>query len=134
MSMDASYAHERPTLAPTRWADRRAARRLPLELDVAVEGAAQRFTATSADLSSGGLFLATPRLIPVGTQVMLSFTLPNGVDLEILGTVQWRKRDGLGIAFFCLDLEIKDMLIRFCAVREPIYFADDTEPDTQHEG
>jgi uncharacterized protein (TIGR02266 family) len=104
--------------------ERRASVRLPIEVDVDVEGAAQRFRAVSLDLSVGGMFVGTRELIPIGTQVMLSFKLPNGTELQVLGTVQWRKTEngaGLGVAFFCLDPEVRASLERFCAVREPLY-------------
>lgn len=112
--------------------ERRSARRLPIEVDVEVEGAAQRFRAVSLDLSIGGMFVGTHELIPIGAQVMLSFKLPNGSELEVLGTVQWRKSEGgagLGVAFFCLDPEIKATLERFCSVREPLYLAEVVEED-----
>ncbi len=111
-------------------AERRRARRLPIEIDVSVEGAACRFTTTSYDLSPGGMFIATHETIPIGTEVLLGFTLANGVDLEVIGIVQWRRGghaeapQGLGISFFCLDPEVRKVLEQFCAVREPLYCED----------
>src|SRR5688500_18009585 len=107
--------------------ERRGASRLPIEVDVDVEGAAHRFRANTADLSTGGMFIVTHRDIPLGTNVMLSFTLPSGVALEVIGIVRWArgKHDdgvaGLGVAFFCLEPEAKKTITDFCAVREAIY-------------
>lgn len=109
--------------------ERRAAARLPIELDVDVEGAAHRFRSSCADLSSGGMFIVTHRDIPLGTHVMLGFKLPNGASLEVIGVVRWRRDDrpsdggvaGLGVAFFCLEPEAKKTLQDFCGVREAIY-------------
>lgn len=108
--------------------DRRTTRRLPIELDVTIEGAAHRFTAPTQDISAGGLFVLTPRAIPVDTHVMLAFTLPNGTKLEVLGVVKWGRvthgedgEPGLGIAFFCLEPEARAALERFCSVREALY-------------
>lgn len=110
--------------------ERRAARRLPIEVDVDVEGAAHRFRASTVDLSPGGLFVSTQRDIPEGTHVMLGLSLPSGAALEVIGIVRWRRpvhdgeggaSPGLGIAFFCLDPEVKKTLEAFCAVREPLY-------------
>jgi uncharacterized protein (TIGR02266 family) len=109
--------------------ERRSAARLPIEIDIDVEGAAHRFRANTGNLSTGGLFLVTHRDIPLGTNVMLSFTLPNGAALEVIGIVRWRRDEesdgiaGLGIAFFCLEPEAKKTIHDFCAVREAIYVA-----------
>jgi uncharacterized protein (TIGR02266 family) len=112
-------------------AERRTARRLPLEIDVAVEGGACRFTTTTYDLSPGGMFLVTHEQIPIGTEVVLGFTLPSGAELEVIGLVQWRRSrgdveapQGMGISFFCLDPEVRKVLEQFCAVREPLYYED----------
>jgi uncharacterized protein (TIGR02266 family) len=107
--------------------ERRAATRLPIEIDVDLEGAAHRFRSSTANLSTGGMFVVTHRDIPVGTQVMLSFVLPNGAALEVIGTVRWRRdKDndgvaGLGVGFFCLEPEAKRSIHDYCAVREAIY-------------
>lgn len=107
--------------------ERRVATRLPIEIDVDVEGAAHRFRSNTANLSSGGMFVVTHREIPIGTHVMLSFALPNGASLEVIGVVQWQRGKesdgvaGLGIAFFCLEPEAKQTIHDFCAVREAIY-------------
>jgi uncharacterized protein (TIGR02266 family) len=107
-------------------------RRLPIEIDVAVEGAAHRFTAPTKDISPGGLFLLTACPIPVGTHVMLGFTLPSGAALQVIGVVRWaraRAREGhedasapgLGVGFFCLEPEARTTLERFCEIRQALY-------------
>lgn len=135
------FSHDEPlTLIRRRPAasERRGGARLPIEVDVAVEGAAHRFTATTADLSAGGMFVVTQRAMPIGVEVMLGFTLPNGKVLEVLGLVQWQtnggdQRDGnvqppgIGVSFYCLEPEAKAMLAEFCEVREPLYYANVTE-------
>jgi uncharacterized protein (TIGR02266 family) len=114
--------------------ERRAATRLPIEVDVDVEGAAHRFRSNTANLSTGGLFIVTHRDIPLGTHVMLSFALPNGASLEVIGVVRWRRDKssesvaGLGIAFFCLEPEAKKTINDFCAVREAIYVTQAEPP------
>lgn len=114
----------------SRAGERRAWRRLPLELDVAVEGGTCYFATTSSDVSPGGMFVATQEQIPIGTEVLLTFSLPSGTELEVLGVVTWRRSPhdhaalGMGVSFFCLDPRVKEMLERFCAVREPLYYED----------
>jgi uncharacterized protein (TIGR02266 family) len=111
-------------------AERRVTRRLPIEIDVTVEGGACRFTTTTFDLSPGGVFIASYESIPIGTELVLSFALPSGTPLEVIGIVQWRRGSldeapqGMGVSFFCLDPEAKKVLERFCAVREPLYYED----------
>jgi uncharacterized protein (TIGR02266 family) len=118
-------------------AEQRSSARLPLEIDVEIEGAAHRFTATTADLSAGGMFVVTQRAMPIGIEVMLGFTLPNGKTLEVLGVVRWQTNGGdapdgsllppgLGLSFYCLEPEVKAALADFCFVREPLYYANVT--------
>ena len=142
MTLEAALfgTEEAPTLIRRRPAEmeRRKAARLPIEIDVRVEGAAHRFDATTGDLSSGGMFVLTHRVIPVGTHVMLGFTLPNGTVLEVLAAVQWQhagdgidpapeagfgpRGPGLGLSFFCLEPGVKALLERFCVLREALYY------------
>lgn len=129
----------RPLRTSDVFAERRGATRLPIEVDVDVEGAAHRFRSCTVDLSAGGLFVSTDHDIPVGTDVLLAFDLPNGVSLEVIGVVRWRRdrhlaggRDGspgVGIAFFCLDPETKKILEAFCEVREALYARSEDEED-----
>jgi uncharacterized protein (TIGR02266 family) len=128
---------EPPTLIRRRPAtlEKRAGARLPIEMDVHVEGAAQRFQAVTGDLSNGGVFVVTHRALPIGANVMLGFTLPNGTALEVLGVVQWQtcgatvdgaeRPAGVGISFFCLEPEVKTVLENFCAAREALYYGPD---------
>src|SRR5262245_7311932 len=71
--------------------ERRCAKRLPIEVDVDVEGAAHRFRATTGNVSPGGIFVVTHRDIPAGTDVMLAFKLPNSATLKVVGVVRWRR-------------------------------------------
>lgn len=109
--------------------ERRADTRLPIEVDVQVEGGARRFSGTSIDLSVGGMLIATSETVPVGVEVVLSFALPNGSELRVLGTVRWRRPasegGGLGVAFFCLEPEARATLERFCRVRVKLYSITD---------
>ena len=119
---------EPPTLIRRRPAalERRGGLRLPIEMDVHVEGAAHRFDATTGNLSSSGIFVATQRVLPLGAHVMLVFTLPNGVPLEVLAAVTrhggGESGAGFGAAFFCLEPKVRELLESFCAVREPLYY------------
>lgn len=131
-------------IRPKRQEERRSAFRLPVELEVQVEGAAHRFAAQTGDLSPGGMFIEVPQWngdpIPEGTDIMLTFELREGgepIELSVIGVVQWRRDDhrdgppGLGVAFFCLDPEVRASIVRFCAVREPLYSIREDEQNEQ---
>jgi uncharacterized protein (TIGR02266 family) len=133
-------------IRPKRQDERRSAIRLPVEIDVRVEGAAHQFAGVTGDLSPGGMFIATPnfrgRFIPVGTHVVLTFQLrQNGEPHEfaVIGVVQWRRDDhhdglpGLGVAFFCLDPEVRATLVQFCSVRERLYSFPEHEQEEHQE-
>lgn len=128
-SARAASAPWRPT-SRVAGAERRASRRLPIELDVTIEGGACYFATTTADLSPGGMFVATHESIPIGTEVLVFFRLPSGVELKVVAVVQWRRGGsdaapvGIGLSFFCLDPHVKEILEQFCAVREPLYCED----------
>jgi uncharacterized protein (TIGR02266 family) len=117
---------EAPTLDP---ADRRTARRIPIEIDVMVHSADHLFPATTADISSGGMFVTTFRDLAVGTHVVVDFKLPSGVELEIEGSVRWRRDEpgggvvGVAVAFdgALLDAVTHHVLEAFCEVRAPLY-------------
>lgn len=137
-ALEAWYVRdEAPTVVRPRPVDftkeRRGGARLPIEIDIDVEGAAHRFRSNTANLSSGGVFVVTHRDIPLGTHVMLGFELPSGVALEVIGAVRWRRDEGadgvagLGIAFFCLEPEAKKVIQDFCGVREAIYKSESGE-------
>jgi hypothetical protein len=125
-AFDAFPHDDPPTLIRRRPAgmERRAGVRLPIEMDVSVEGGAQRFQAMTADISRTGMFVTTQRMIPIGAHVMLAFTLPNGIALEVLGVVQRHACDGVGLSFFCLEPNTKRLLEAFCEAREPLYYGE----------
>jgi uncharacterized protein (TIGR02266 family) len=62
---------------------------------------------TTQDLSIGGMFVATPRALPVGSRVAVQLSILDGVDpFEIEAEVRWSRAAataaspaGLGLAF-----------------------------------
>lgn len=86
------------------------------------------FAGLTLDISSGGLFIATYHLLPVGTPLSLSFQLPNGVRLSVQGEVRWvrcasegHERPGMGVAFKELPANALAAIAEFCAERPPLY-------------
>ena len=91
------------------------------------------FTGFSTNLSEGGLFVATLSVLPVGTPVDLTFTLPGKVRIAVRGEVRWiREIDdrtpdvfpGVGVRFLDLTAEAFAALQRFVASREPLLYPD----------
>jgi uncharacterized protein (TIGR02266 family) len=111
--------------------NRRGSDRSLIEAEVSVASDSQFFTGIAGNVSTGGLFVATYRALPVGGRVAMQIALPEG-DVLATGTVRWIRdassgaSPGLGIAF---DGAIGDddieRIERFCAVRQPLLHDDE---------
>jgi len=91
------------------------------------------YTGFATDISQGGIFIATVDGPPMGREVDLQFSLPEGRKLHILGTVRWvrvandRTPDifpGVGVQFLYLPAESAAAIRRFVAIREPLFFPE----------
>lgn len=91
------------------------------------------FNGFSANISDGGLFVATVNLVPLGTEVDLSFSLPSGERIEARGVVRWVREvndqlpdafPGIGVQFSALKPEAQTAIDQFLAQRDPLFFAD----------
>jgi uncharacterized protein (TIGR02266 family) len=104
-----------------------------LDLEVAVDMASDHnfFTGFSCNLSGGGLFVATHRVMPVGTLLEVSFQLPDS-DEPIVAQVEVRwVRDqnelsdcppGMGLRFLSIDEEASARIQEFTErTREPLF-------------
>jgi uncharacterized protein (TIGR02266 family) len=111
-------------------AERRARARVPLEAEISFESDSQFFTALGGNISTGGIFIATYKLLAVGRAVAVRVALPDG-ELVAKGTVRWVRElssgasPGLGIAFDGLGAEEAARIERFCAARPPLLHDDD---------
>jgi uncharacterized protein (TIGR02266 family) len=91
------------------------------------------FNGFSANISDGGLFVATVNLVPLGTEVDLSFSLPSGERIEAKGVVRWVREvndklpdafPGLGVQFSSLKPEAQQAIDSFLAQRDPLFYAE----------
>jgi uncharacterized protein (TIGR02266 family) len=91
------------------------------------------FNGFSANISDGGLFVATVKHVPIGTQVDLSFSLPSGERIQAQGVVRWVREvndkdpdsmPGLGVQFTRLEDDARAAIERFVASREPMFYAE----------
>jgi uncharacterized protein (TIGR02266 family) len=119
--------------APVAVGPGRSAARFPLQTQVDLSSDSNVFTGFSTNLSEGGLFVATLSVLPVGTPVDLTFTLPGKVKISVRGEVRWiREIDdrtpdvfpGVGVRFLDLTAEASAALHRFVASREPLFYPD----------
>jgi uncharacterized protein (TIGR02266 family) len=108
--------------------ERRASQRVPLQVEVGLHTESTFFSGYSEDLSDGGLFVATYRHIPVGTEVTVSVELPEGEPLTAHGRVVWVRQaqehmaPGVGVAFDGLEPRQKKTILRFVRVRPALFY------------
>lgn len=111
--------------------ERRAASRVNLCVGVGFQSDTNFYAGFTEDISEGGLFVATHMLQPLGTELQLTFSLPNGYEITTAAVVRWlrdpRDQDGdavpgMGIEFRALQSADHDMIRQFVALREPIFY------------
>jgi uncharacterized protein (TIGR02266 family) len=107
-------------------------RRVPMQAAIDLASQHNFFSGFSANLSDGGVFVATVNLLPLGTQVDLKFTLPGGELIESHGVVRWVREvndgdpeqfPGMGVQFVSLSKAAEESIHRFVQEREPLFFA-----------
>lgn len=115
---------------------RRVFERWALHAAVDIESDDNLYAGLSYDISAGGIFVATADTPPLGTEVQVTVTLPDGTRLELAGTVRWvREYDrsssglpmGIGIEWESLPFESLRTLMRFAELRDPLLW--EMEPE-----
>jgi hypothetical protein len=88
--------------------------RIPVMTEVSLVGSdAQRMTATSIEVSSGGMSLKSAEDLPIGTSVEVSFALLTLPRVWVRSVVSWRKGKSFGIHFDSADdrrLKVKEWI------------------------
>jgi len=111
----------------------RSSSRIPVQTQVDLSSDSNVFTGFSTNLSEGGVFVATVNLLPVGTAVDLTFSLPGKVRITVQGEVRWTREvddrapdvfPGVGVRFVDLSPEAAQALHRFVADREPLFYPE----------
>jgi uncharacterized protein (TIGR02266 family) len=108
----------------------RQTRRVPVCLGVGFESDASLFTGVTADLSEGGVFVATHSLPPIGSEIDLRFSLPAGPELRARGVVRWLRDSsetdsappGIGVEFSTLAEQDLSLIRAFIDQCEPTIF------------
>jgi uncharacterized protein (TIGR02266 family) len=114
-------------------APRRVYPRVSLQAAIDLHSDTNFFSGFSTDLSVGGLFVATVAHAPIGSEIDLSFTLPTGEKIAAKGVVRWTREvndktphvfPGLGVQFVGLEGQALNVIERFIAEREPMFYPD----------
>ena len=93
-----------PATPTARGSDRRTSRRVEVEAEVGAHSRSHFLTGTSSDLSSGGLFIATEKPLPMGAEITVGLVLPDGHRILADAVVAWVRGphagvEGMGVRF-----------------------------------
>ncbi len=112
---------------------KRVAARVAMQTQVDLSSDSNFFTGFSTNISEGGLFVATVNVLPPGTPVDVTFSLPAGARLTLKGEVRWTREvndktpdvfPGVGVRFTELDPAVVNQIKNFVQQREPLFFPD----------
>jgi len=73
--------------------------RIPVMTEVSIVGDSKRFSASSIEMSCGGMSLKGPEDISKGANVEISFSLLTLPRIAVRGTVSWKKGKSFGVKF-----------------------------------
>ena len=112
---------------------RREHSRFHVDLDVTVGSDHNFYAGFAENLSAGGVFIATHKLKPVGSQIELTINLPDGVQLRAIGDVRWIRvfneqsdtPPGMSVRFTDLADASVALIQSFLARRDPLFFDDE---------
>lgn len=116
--------------------ERRKDDRFDFEVEVGFETDSNFYTGLTQDISSGGLFVATHNLKPVGTKFTLQFKLPGGnATMDVEAEVRWLRETtslhrsdgphGMGVRFNNLTPEQKQAIEIFLKKRDSLFYDDE---------
>ena len=86
-------------------------------------------------VDSGGLFIATYQVPPVGKTLLIRVSLPGGYEFEAKGIVRWTREHsplsrgddvspGFGAQFTEISPEARQLVYRYARNREPLFHDD----------
>jgi uncharacterized protein (TIGR02266 family) len=129
------YAEPSQRPPTSRRMNRRVTGRTVLEVDVGLVSDSNFYAGITMDVGTGGLFVATYQIRPVGTPIAVSMVLPDGHAVWAKGEVCWVSEPrpestddavpGMGVRFTHIEPEDLAAIAQFCTVRPPIYHDTD---------
>ena len=106
--------------------------RSELEVSVDLQSKQDRYAGVTKNIGSGGVFVATPRVLQVGDVVTLSFNLPGlNESLTVDASVRWIRpagpetgEGGMGLKFINVSLDTTVLIQRYLRDKDPLYRSD----------
>jgi len=77
--------------------------RIPVMTEVSLVGDGRRISASSIEISSGGMSIKSAEDFSIGVKVEISFALMTLPRVNLKGVVSWRKPKSLGVRFDVAD-------------------------------
>lgn len=109
--------------------------RVPFQVEITVESDHNFYTGFTQNISEGGLFIATPKLLPVGTKIAFTFRVDATTEpVSVYGVVRWLRESsrltedappGMGVQFSDLPPAIEDRINQFIRRQRDTIFYDD---------
>lgn len=109
--------------------------RVPFEVEINVESDHNFYTGFTQNISEGGLFIATSKLLPLGSKIAFSFRLgANTETVHVYGIVRWHREhtrftedapSGMGVQFVDLQPGVTDHINQFIRRQRDTIFFDD---------
>jgi len=110
----------------------RCSTRVDLVVDVSFESEHNFYTGFTQNISSGGLFVQTLDLKPVGTNLRIKFTMPElELPVETESIVRWVRevgdpyQRGMGVQFVKLPPFAQQAIHKFIQQRETLFYDHD---------
>jgi uncharacterized protein (TIGR02266 family) len=80
-------------------------------------------------IEHGGIFVATYKVLKIGTSVTLRVLLPGDYEFQATGVVQWTREGGgtepgFGARFTQISPEGRQLVYRYTRNREPMFYDD----------
>lgn len=113
------------------WIEKRKNKRVTFSSIISMESEDNLYTGVSQDISTGGIFVVTDRLLPLGTKILVEFIIPpNDRKIKICGEVRWLRESnnksdtdpGMGLQFVDLSEEDRQALESFIELRDPMLY------------
>jgi uncharacterized protein (TIGR02266 family) len=113
-------------------------RRIHFDLDVTFQSHHNFYTGFTENVSSGGLFVATTEMHPIGSRFRIRFSLPEREQpVEVLAEVRWQRLEmagtaeshdaapGMGLRFIDLSEDDREAIQEFIRRRATLFYDDD---------
>ena len=103
-------------------------------VEVTLESESNFYNGFTENISSGGLFIATYDIRPMGERIHLEFTIPDrSGPVSIIGEVRWLREynhsntdmiPGMGVRFIDLSESDRADIEKFIATKDTIFYDD----------